>query len=369
MKRALPARKFAVNNSYGRIGFMPPIRKTMRTMRVLVLLALAILVACVPSGGLWGVPPGAATATFTAIPIPTITDTPTPTPIPPTATVTTTPVPVAARVLIVSFDGLRPDAIALAPMINLMALAQSSAFTLSAQTILPSATLPAHASMLSGLCPSKHGVTWNDYIPENGYALGTDLFDLAHAAGMRTVMVVGKEKLRQVTEPDSTDVFAYVDGNEDEIAQRAVQEMTPDFGIMFVHFPKGDLIGHSYGWLGQAQLKAYREGDDAFGKLLAGLDFAGLRSSTLVIVTSDHGGHETTHGSDLPEDMTIPWIVSGPFVRPGQLTTRVYTMDTAATAAFILGLPRPAEWDGLPVLEAFGIPTEAHPAQVCVYNN
>ena len=30
-------------------------------------------------------------------------------------------------------------------------------------------------------------------------------------------------------------------------------------------------------------------------------------------------------------------------------------MDTAATAAFALGLPVPPEWDGVPVYEAFGL--------------
>lgn len=322
-----------------------------------------------PSGGLWGVPEGAATPTFTPPPPIVNTDTPAPTLIPLTETVTATPMPVAARVLIVSFDGLRPDAIAMAPMNNLLILmhASRSAYTLGAQTILPSTTLPAHSSMLTGLCPSSHGVNWNEYLPENGYARGTDLFDLAHAAGMRIVMVVGKEKLRQISEPDSTDVFAFVDGSEDEIAQRAVQEMTPGFGVMFVHFPQGDLAGHSYGWLGQAQLAAYREGDAALGKILAGLDFAGLRDSTLIIVTSDHGGHDTTHGSNRPEDVTIPWVVSGPFVRPAQLGSYIHTTDTAATAAFMLGLARPAEWDGRPVLEAFGLPLEPRAMPVCVY--
>jgi phosphonoacetate hydrolase len=71
-------------------------------------------------------------------------------------------------VLILSIDGLRPDAIALAPMPNLLAILQNSAYTLSAQTVYPSVTLVAHASMLSGLCPSKHGVDWNDYLPEKG---------------------------------------------------------------------------------------------------------------------------------------------------------------------------------------------------------
>jgi hypothetical protein len=31
-------------------------------------------------------------------------------------------------------------------------------------------------------------------------------------------------------------------------------------------------------------------------------------------------------------------------------------MDTAATAAFALGLEIPYEWDGVPVYEAFGLP-------------
>jgi hypothetical protein len=34
----------------------------------------------------------------------------------------------------------------------------------------------------------------------------------------------------------------------------------------------------------------------------------------------------------------------------------VNVMDTAATAAFALGLPIPPEWDGVPVYEAFGLP-------------
>ena len=40
-------------------------------------------------------------------------------------------------------------------------------------------------------------------------------------------------------------------------------------------------------------------------------------------------------------------------------------MDTAATAAYALGLPIPAEWDGVPVLEAFGLPAAVRPQTVC----
>src|SRR5574338_468998 len=112
------------------------------------------------------------TATATATLTPTSTSTATGTPSP---TFTATSVPQVRRVLILSIDGLRPDAIALAPMPNLLNLMQTSAFTLTAQTVYPSVTLVSHASMLTGLCPSRHGVNWNDYLPETGYALGTDL--------------------------------------------------------------------------------------------------------------------------------------------------------------------------------------------------
>ena len=264
--------------------------------------------------------------------------------------------------LILSIDGLRPDAIYAAPMPNLIALMQNSAYTLNAQTVFPSVTLVSHASMLVGVCPSEHGVDWNDYIPENGYALGTDLFDLAHAAGLQTVMHVGKEKLVQLTEPSSLDIFTYVNDRDLVVTQRLLDDFPEDFDLLFVHFPLVDGMGHAYGWMSPEQLSVAFRADEALANLLAELDVRGLRDETLIIVTADHGGHDTTHGYSVREDMTIPWIASGPGIQPMALTTQVHTMDTAATAAFILGLPIPPEWDGVPVYEAFGLPIEKQSA-------
>lgn len=299
----------------------------------------------------------------TETPIPTATPLPagTPTNLP---TVTFTPAPQVSRVLIVSFDGLRPDAIEKAKMKNVLSLMRTGAYTLNAQTIMPSVTLPSHSSMLVGTCPAKHIVRWNEYVPENGYALGTDIFDLAHAAGLRTLMVVGKEKLRQVTEPQSTDYFAFVDETDKiedplSIAQLANRQISQGFSLLFVHFPNGDLAGHDHGWMTRKQLETYADDDVSFGYILETLKNKGMYESTLIIITADHGGHETTHGTDLPEDMTIPWIASGPGILPIQLTSSVHIMDTAATAAFALGLAIPPEWDGVPVYEAFGLPSAA----------
>ncbi len=159
----------------------------------------------------------------------------------------------------------------------------------------------------------------------------------------------------------TADYFAFVD-NTDKITdqytieQLAIQQIIEGFSLMFVHFPGGDLAGHEYGWMSRKQLEAYANDDQSFGYILESLKSHGMYDGTLIIVTSDHGGHDTTHGFDIPEDMTIPWVVNGPGVLPMQLTSQVHTMDTAATTAFALGLSIPPEWDGVPVYEAFGMP-------------
>jgi predicted AlkP superfamily pyrophosphatase or phosphodiesterase len=333
------------------------------------ILALLFLASCLPrTRGL----PAVSTLqpTPTVAPVYTVTATPFQ---PPTETVTpvvlqeptATPISRPARVLILSIDGFRPDAIELTPMRNLQTLMQESAYSLVAQTIFPSSTLPSHSSMLTGLCPDKHGVDWNDYIPDRGYANGTDIFDLAHAAGLRTVTVVGKEKLRQITEPESTDVFEFINDRDVVIAARVAELIPEGFGLMFVHFPTPDWMGHEYGWLSPEQFSVLFRADEALQTILDALENAGMREDTLIFVTADHGGHDTTHGTRQLEDMTIPWIVAGPGVRHAVLSTEVNTTDTAATIAWALGLPPQPAWDGLPVLEAFGLADEPHPQPRC----
>lgn len=295
----------------------------------------------------------------TETPTQTLTPTSTPTAAPTlTPTLTPTPAPPARRVLILSIDGFRPDAIPLAPMPFLTSLLNRSAYSLTAQTVYPSVTLVSHTSMLSGQCPAKHGVDWNDYIPENGYAQVTDLFDIAHEAGLQTIMYVGKEKLRQITEPKSTDIFKYINDRDLVITADLIQNFPADFRLMFVHFPTADWMGHQYGWLSGEQLSVLFRADQALEQLVTELTNRGLMTETLFIITADHGGHATTHGSSLYEDMTIPWIAFGAGIQPAALHSPITTIDTASTAAFALGLNIPAEWDGVPIYEAFGLPVE-----------
>jgi arylsulfatase A-like enzyme len=268
---------------------------------------------------------------------------------------TNTPRVSAQHVLIVSIDGLRADALQQADVPNIGALEYDGAVSFTAQTAFPSVTLPAHSSMLSGVCVPTHGITFNDEF--NGTYIKVDtVFSIAHQAGLRTIMVVGKDKLKTVARPGTVDEFEYVAASDEEIAGKAVQKMAGGFGVLFVHLPEVDGMGHDSGWNSPNYFSVIHRADTAVGILVDGLKSHGLAQGTIGIITADHGGHGTTHGTTLPEDMTIPWIIMGPGVKPSRLNKLpISTTDTAATAIWSLGLAVPSAWDGRPVVEAFGL--------------
>ena len=333
-----------------------------------------ILIGCSPASSAWGVaftPTPAPTSQFVApskTPVilvsgsvleietiqPTITLTKTPAP---TSTPTIIPTPSKAnieRVIVISYDGLRPDAIDLAPMPNLIELRDNGAHApLNARTIDYPATSPSHASMLSGYCMEDHGVIYNKFFQYMGYSKGVDIFDLATQADMKTIMIVSKDKLRQMAEPETTDVFEVAYG-EPAIQRAVLAQLEEDFGLMFVHFAGADNRGHKYDWMSGEYMKVLREGDAVLGEIIKTLKEKDMFETTFFLITSDHGGHEGNHIGLVIEDYRITWIAYGPGVIPQELDLKMYTMDTAATVAYALGFPIQADWDGIPVYQIFG---------------
>jgi predicted AlkP superfamily pyrophosphatase or phosphodiesterase len=256
------------------------------------------------------------------------------------------------RVLIVSFDGLRADAIDQADMPHLSSMRQAGLHTQSAQSVMPSITLVNHASMVSGVGPDKHRIDWNDYQPQRGPIGVSTVFELAKSKGLTTAMVAGKPKFAHLNRPGSIDHFEIQEGSAMEVAQAAsavIRSSLPQ--LMMIHFRHGDAEGHSHGWMSSEQLGAFADDDQALGHVLNTFKELGVLETTTVIVSADHGGHERTHGTSDPVDTTIPWVATGAEIpRRGHLDAQVTTYDTAATAADLLELEIPAGWDGRSVL-------------------
>jgi hypothetical protein len=57
--------------------------------------------------------------------------------------------------------------------------------------------------------------------------------------------------------------------------------------------------------------------------------------------------------------MRIPWVAAGPHIPPRALTRGIVTTDTAATAAWVLGLSLSGGATGRPVMEAFDVASVA----------
>lgn len=242
------------------------------------------------------------------------------------------------QVVVISVDGLRPDALTQTPHIHV--LAERGAVDWAAQTLFPPATLPAHAAMLTGL--PDHGVTWNDYRAEKIDL--TTFLDLTAEAGYRTAMVVGKEKLHQLHHNETVE-YSFMHEGDRSVIDEALRLLDDGVEVLFVHLPNTDYFGHSEGWMSETYLRELGNTDVQIGRLLAALD-----ENTFVILTSDHGGHGMVHGADIPEDMTIPWIIAGPGIDPGTTLDDVRVSQTAATVLAALGLPVPDGMDDPAIL-------------------
>jgi hypothetical protein len=262
------------------------------------------------------------------------------------------------RVLVISVDGLRADALFETPAPNIFELAGRGAFTWTAQNVLPPVTLPNHASMLSGVDTWRHGMEWNGYEPDRGHIPVPTVFSIVHDAGGYTVMVISKDKLLHLNIPGSIDNRLFLQDEDDiAVARQAASIVASDFDLMLVHIYRVDDAGHTYGWMSPEYLEAVSHADEAIGTILNGLRDAGKTGTTLVIVTADHGGEGIEHTVDVPANRTIPWVIAGPGVQHDyQLTTLVGIMDTAATVLFALGLEVPEDWQGEPITEAFVVP-------------
>ena len=279
------------------------------------------------------------------------------------------PVPGLDRVVLISIDGLRPDVLLRADAPAIRQLMDRGSFTLWANTTDVAITLPSHTSMVTGVSPQKHGVTWNDDSKLTTYPKVPTLFELAHRAGYTTALVAGKRKFESLARPGTVDALSIPLGTS-KVADDAVRDAAIDLirtrhpDVLMVHFPQTDAVGHADGWGSPQQLATVANADRGVAAIVAALRAQGLLDTTLIIVTADHGGAGKGHGGLDPRSRHIPWIVAGPGVRQNYDLTLddklvVNTTDTFATILYVLGLPVPDYAEGKPITEAFAAGRQA----------
>ena len=271
----------------------------------------------------------------------------------------------AKHVVIIGLDGTSPDGIRNSRTPNLDALRRRGARTFHARGVMPTSSSPNWASMIMGAGPEQHGVTSNDWQPDKfdfpPSVRGPDgrfptLFGVLRAQRPRSVIACFHDwqGFGRLIEPGVATVLEHRKGPADT-TRRAVaylRERKPD--LTFIHLDHVDHAGHEQGHGTPQYYDAVAEADRLIGEVVGALEAAGMASSTIVIVSADHGGIGKKHGGNSLAELEIPWIIAGPGVAAGrEIKAPVNTFDTAATAAYVLGLTPPEGWIGRPVLAAF----------------
>jgi hypothetical protein len=257
--------------------------------------------------------------------------------------------PTQRLVVLISIDGLAPRFLATTPTPHLQRLADQGVVATSARTVVPSITMTSHASMISGVSPSVHGVYFNRYQPWSKVAVPTIYTECARAH-LRCGLFAGKRKFAHFAEyesgvesyrwgPDARAVF--------EQALDYIRTSSPDFAM--IHLAEVDLSGHAEGWGSETQRENIQMVDALLGEFTGELrDW--LERPLALIVTADHGGHDQSHGTDHSDDVQIPWIAWGDGISARGSVEDVRTEDTAATVVSLLGMEVPSEWTGRPRL-------------------
>lgn len=250
------------------------------------------------------------------------------------------------KVILISIDGMRPDGFLSCGNGFVEEMMKKASYSLEAQTVFPSVTLPCHMSLFHSVTPQRHGITTNIYIPFarplNGLFEQLKLFKKVNA------MFYGWEQIRDVSRPDSLRYAEYfharmadrTDSLLTDSALHCIEKNHPDF--VFLYLAETDEKGgHDYGWMTPEYLDCIDAAIENVKKV-----YEAVGDEYTIIVTADHGGHDRCHGTEMPEDMTIPVFFIGKRFEEGKNLDNVSILDIAPTVADVMGIAPAEEWEG-----------------------
>ena len=247
-----------------------------------------------------------------------------------------------SRVLVMVWDGMRPDLISPELTPRLAALGASGVVFDDHHAVLPTVTRVNAANLATGAPTATHGLPANTFfaplvdasaplsIGEGnnvaqlravyGVFQATTISDVIRANGGRTAIVSsgtrGSAQMLHPRRAEVGDLILHPTLSSDEELRPAVELLgplppaeVPDTArnrwlaraiaevvlptyrpeLLYFWHDDPDKSQHKFGFGHPLSLRAIREADEHLGIVLDGLDAAGLREETLVVVASDHG--------------------------------------------------------------------------------
>jgi len=280
------------------------------------------------------------------------------------------PLPGVKHVVVIGVDGLSPAGIDFAHTPVLNDLIRDGSYTFKARAVFPTSSSSNWMSMISGAGPELHGVTGNDWQRDDGSVVPVEtgiegmyptIFSRLRAArpDAKIVVVHDWDGFARLFEHSACDVALQRDSAAATTSTAIEHIKTLKPTLTFIHLDHVDGAGHGSGWESGPYLQAVTLADTYIGQVVAALKDAGMWDSTILIITSDHGGVARSHGGESMAEIEIPWIIHGPGIaKSRRILASVNTIDTAAMVARALGFTLAPSALGRPVEQALATSPE-----------
>lgn len=237
-------------------------------------------------------------------------------------------------VIVISFDAVSEEDLEfLSKQPNFSKLIKNGALIKNVESVYPSLTYPAHATIVTGKYPKNHGVINNtvlDFKNDNPdwywyrkYIKGDTIFDLAEKSGMKTCSILWPVTARSKITYNMPEIFCtkrydnqilksalagskiyqvnmnkkfgylrqgmeepYLDNFATEVAKKTIRELKPN--LILLHLIDSDSQKHKYGIENKEVIESLKRHDERLGEIIESLKLAGIYEDSTIIALGDH---------------------------------------------------------------------------------
>ena len=237
-------------------------------------------------------------------------------------------------VIVISFDAVsKEDLDFLSKLPNFSKLIKEGSLIKNVESIYPSLTYPAHATIVTGKYPKNHGginntiLDFKSYNPDwywyRKYIKGDTIFDLAEKSGMKTCSILWPVTARSKITYNMPEIFCtkrydnqilksalagskiyqvnmnkrfgylrqgmeepYLDNFATEVAKKTIRELKPN--LILLHLIDSDSQKHKYGIENKEVIESLKRHDERLGEIIESLKLAGIYEDSTIIALGDH---------------------------------------------------------------------------------
>ncbi len=266
------------------------------------------------------------------------------------------------RVVLIGLDGICVAGFQEARTPHLDAWLSEGVLSLQTRVVMPSVTLPNWTSHLTGSGPEQHGVTDNNWTLAKWKLPAIDTDDEGYYPSIFSILKKNVPEIKTAFYYNWLNlIYPYNQKYLDEIGFLENDAYIPNFEKAFEFISKNrknptltflysvhtDHAGHKHQWMSPEYIRSIEEADEEIGKFIDRMKQEDLYDDTHFLFLTDHGGIGYGHGGVTPDEMIVPWGITGPGIARGlKMTEANNTVNTAAVVLQLFQVAPPSAWTG-----------------------